>query len=266
MDRFNKTEELGKYDTAINIIGSLKDVSVVFKAITAHFNSSDSVDKLINRRNEFNLRTEKSRKRIEASINKTFLSFINKDHEEFIQAIFHDAVPVKDQELFLLWHFALNNRLFREITTNVFQKIYYSGRVVISTNDITAYLKELLSKQDDVQPHWSEKTIKIIGTKYLAFMSKLNFLTLERAKSFQHIRPSSEALVIFLYFMKLLAPSTHNILANNLLPIGFVAQEDLQERLKKLSQKGLFNMNFNGVDLNIELIHSYKEICNVLYD
>jgi len=50
------------------------------------------------------------------------------------------------------------------------------------------------------------------------------------------------------------------------LPISFIPYEDIQDRLKKLSLKGLFNMNFNGVALNIELIHSYKGICDVLYN
>jgi len=44
----------------------------------------------------------------------------------------------------------------------------------------------------------------------------------------------------------------------------FIDKSDIQERLKKLSLKDYFNMDFNGVDLNIELTHSYKGICDVL--
>ena len=97
-------------------------------------------------------------------------------------------------------------------------------------------------------------------------MSKLEFLSPERVKSFKHISPSSEAQVLFLYFAKLLSPSASNILTNELLPISFVPSEDVQDRLKKLSLKGFFNMNFNGVALNIELTHSYKGICDALYN
>ena len=42
------------------------------------------------------------------------------------------------------------------------------------------------------------------------------------------------------------------------------SNKEYQERLKKLSLKGYFNMDFNGVELNIELTHSYKGICDVL--
>ena len=85
-------------------------------------------------------------------------------------------------------------------------------------------------------------------------------------KSFRHIRPSSEAQVLFLYFAKLFAPNMGNILINEFLPLSFIPQEDILERLKKLSLKGFFHMNFNGVALNIELTHSYKGICDVLYN
>ncbi len=97
-------------------------------------------------------------------------------------------------------------------------------------------------------------------------MSKLGFVSSGRIKTFSHIRPSSEAQVVFLYFAKLYSPNASNILNNELLPIRFIPSDDFQERIKKLSLKGFFNMNFNGIALNIELIHSYKGVCDVLYN
>jgi hypothetical protein len=96
-------------------------------------------------------------------------------------------------------------------------------------------------------------------------MTKLGFLSGKRTKTFEHIKISAESLVFFIYFAQIFEPQNKNILVNKMLPLSFVPIEDIQERLKKLSLKGFFNMNFNGVALNIELIHSYKEICNVLY-
>lgn len=69
MERPNNTTDLGAYNTAINVIGGLKDCSVIFKAIDSHFSQSDSLKELVNQRNEFNLRTEKSCTRIERVIN-----------------------------------------------------------------------------------------------------------------------------------------------------------------------------------------------------
>lgn len=266
MERRGNTKDIDDYNTAINVIGGLKDCNVIFKAINSHFSQSDSFKELINQRNEFNLRTQKSRTRIEHEVRKSFLQFKNKEHQDIMQELFKDRVPLQDKELFLVWQFSLNNRLFREISSLVFIKTYYSGRASISKDDITAYLKEFLCHNKTLQINWSEKTINMLSTKYLNLMSKLGFMSLGRVKSFKHIRPSSEAQVIFLYFAKLFSPNTCNILTNELLPISFMQKEDIHARLKKLSLKGFFNMNFNGVALNIELTHSYKGICDVLYN
>jgi hypothetical protein len=266
MERLNNATELGVYNTAINVIGGLRDCTVIFKAVDSHFSQSDSLKELVNQRNEFNLRTEMSRTRIEREVRKSFLQFENEDHQELIQGIFSERVPLQDKELVLVWQFALNNRLFRDITSRVFVKTYYSGRASISKEDIIAYLKEFLQQNESLQISWSENTINTLSTKYLNLMSKLGFLSTGRVKSFKHIRPSSEAQVLFLYFAKLFSPSASNILTNELLPISFIPSVDIHDRLKKLSQKGLFNMNFNGVALNIELTHSYKGVCDALYN
>jgi hypothetical protein len=266
MEHLNNTSQLGVYDTAINIIGGLRDCSVIIKAIDSHFSQSDSLKELIYNRNEFNLRTEKSRARIEREVRKSFLQFKNKDHQELIQGIFRESVPLHDKELVLVWQFALNNRLFREITSNVFVKTYYSGRASISKDDISAYLKEFLLQNESLRISWSEITINTLSTKYLNLMGKLGFLSTGRVKTFKHIRPSSEAQVLFLYFAKIYSSSASNILTNELLPISFIPSEDIQDRLKKLSLKNFFNMNFNGVTLNIELTHCYKGVCDALYN
>lgn len=266
MEALNKTSELGVYDTAINVIGGLKDCSVLLKAIETHFSQSDTLKELVTQRNEFNLRTERSRTRIEREVRKVFLKFLNLNHQDLIRGIFCEGVPLQDKQLFLIWQFALNNRLFREITSRVFAKTYFSGRASITKEDIIAYLKEFLSQNESKPISWSENTINTLSTKYLNLMSKLGFVSSGRIKTFSHIRPSSEAQVVFLYFAKLYSPNTSNILTNELLPISFIPSEDLQDRLKKLSLKGFFNMNFNGVVLNIETIHSFKGVCDVLYN
>lgn len=266
MERLTNTAGASDYNTAINVIGGLKDCTVIFKAIDSNFSTSDTFKELVNLRNEFNLRTERSRTRVEREVRKAFLQFENEAHEELIQKIFSERVPLHDKELILVWQFALNNRLFREITSNVFVKIYLSGRVSITKDDITAYLKEFLLLNRTLQLNWSESTVNTLSSKYLNLMSKLGFLSSGRVKSFINVRPSSEAQVLFLYFAQLLPASSSNILVNELLPLSFIPQEDIQDRLKKLSLKGFFNMNFNGVALNIELIHSYKGVCDVLYN
>lgn len=266
MDTNDKLFENETYDTSINVIGGLKDFSIIMRVIEAYFSNNDSVGELIHKRNEFNIPTEKSRKRIESALVNGFLRFKDDNHKDLLQEICSKNLPLQEKELILLWQFALNNRLFREITSNVFIEVYNSGRTIITKDDIKAYLKECLMQKETYQFKWSEVTIDTLSTKYLNIMSKLGFLSTGRIKSFQNIRPSSEVQIIFLYFAKIYDFNNSDILSNELLPISFIHPDDLKEKLKKLSLKGFFNMNFNGITLNIELIYNYKGVCNVLYN
>ena len=253
------------YDTTIKDIAGLKDYSSIFNVLEAYFKQPNSTNALINDENEFDIRTTKTRNKVNWAINKTILKLINEDHRDLVGEIFQDRTPQQDKKFAFFWHFCLNNRLFREITINVFTKVYFSGREQLSKEDIIAYIKDISDKNDPSKPSWSEDTIYRLATKYLSLMTKFDFVTSGRIKSFNHIRPSTEALILFLYFSKLYAPNVTNIMENELLPTCFISVEDIQSRLKKLSMQGFFNMSFNGLALNIELTHSHKEICNALY-
>lgn len=262
----NFKDEPGSYDTSINVIGGLKDMNYIFKAFDSYFSSNDSFNDLIKERNELNLRTQKSRIRIERGIRLGFLQFKGHEHKDLIQCIFKKNTSPQDKELILFWQFALNNRLFREISIRVFSRVYFSGRTSLSKDDIKAYLKDFLSEGGKPGISWSESTINTLSTKYLNLMTKLNFLTSGKIRNFKHIKPSSEAQILFLYFAKLNQPDVNDILKNEMLPLLFIPKEDIQKRLKKLSNKGYFNMEFNGVNLNIQLTQSYKGICDVIYN
>jgi hypothetical protein len=265
MTELNNTIELVDYDTTINVVGGLRDCGVIYRTIESYFNEDDSLKDLISGRNEFNLRTERSRTRVERAMKRAFLNFNNQNHRDLIQSVFLGNASIQEKELILFWQFALSNRLFREISSKVFVNAYFSGRTCISKDDIIAYLKDFLNQNKPLSLNWSESTINTLSTKYLNLMTKLNFLEGARRKSFRNIKIPAEPLTLFLYFAKLHDPGNSNILINDMLPLSFVGSEDLVERLKKLSLKGFFNMNFNGVALNIELTHSYQKICNVLY-
>ena len=265
MEKSSNKITCDNYDTSINVIGGLKDSSAIYRAIKSYFSEDDTLDELISERNEFNLRTERSRMRVKRAIKQTFLQFKNQEHKDLIQSLFQSNISLPEKELILFWQFALSNRLFREISSKVFIKAYFSGRISLSKDDIIAYLKEFLTQSKQLKLDWSESTINSLSTKYLNLMTKLNFLEGVRTKSFRHIKTSGESLVLFLYFAKLYDPENSNILQNDMLPLSFVAPEDIKDRLKKLSLKGFFNMNFNGVIMNIELTHNFKGICDALY-
>jgi len=266
MTELTTTTHPDDYDTTINIIGGLRNCGNIYKAIESHFNEADTLQNQISERIELNLRTERSRIRVKRAIKRTFLQFKNQDHRDLIQGIFQHNVSLPERELILFWQMSLNNRLFREISCQVFAKVYFSGRTILPKDDITAYLKEFLHQNKQLDLKWSESTIHTLSTKYLNLLTKLNLLEGARKKALRHLKITSKSLVLFLYFARLYEPDKRNILQSGLLPLSFVEQGDIRERLKKLSQKGMFNMNYDGVALNIELIHSYKGICDALYN
>ena len=86
------------FDTNINIVGGLKDYSVIYKTIESYFSDNDSVKDLIISRNELTLRTERSRIRITRAINSSFLRFFNEKHKEsgLIKLMHPDGVYTKE--------------------------------------------------------------------------------------------------------------------------------------------------------------------------
>lgn len=88
--------DLSTYNTAINVIGGLKDCRVIFKAIDSHFSQSNSLRELVNQRNKFNLRTEKIRTRIGREVRKAFLQFKSEGHQDLVQGTLTDWVPLQD--------------------------------------------------------------------------------------------------------------------------------------------------------------------------
>ena len=263
MEQLNNTTDLGVYDTAIKDIAGVQEIATFYR-LFEEMTSLGSLSPEVLNQLLSGIRTEKTRAKISWAINKTLLQFYNEDHLALVADFFSRGAEHDDLRFVFFWHFVLTNRLFREISVKVFARVYYSGRVSISQNDIIPFIKEI--KDEAGAPIWSDNTIYRIATKYLSFMTKLNFVTSGRVKSFKHIRPSSEAQVLFLYFARTFSPNTSNILKNDLLPISFIPLEDVQDRLKKLSLKDYFHMNFNGVTLNIDLTQSYKGICDVLYN
>ena len=250
-----------KYDTVINVIGGLENLGIIFDSLEACLsiqNGNEAAPMA-------NLRTEESSGRVERMLKAVVNAFRNDNHRDLISSLIKSQVPAQDREIVLFWHLALNNRLLREISTRVLAKAYLSGRGGLRKDDIVGYVKDFLGRNESLKLDWSETTIDRLGSKYLNLMSKLNLLSGGRTKSFHAIRLSGEAITIFLYLSSIHQPEQRNILAHELVPLCFIPPDDLAARLKKLSTRGAFAMEFNGVALNIDLTLPYGELPHVLY-
>jgi len=254
-----------QYDTSINVIGGLQDLSIIDQAFQYFFTHGESVGSIIPKEN-FDLRTERSQQRVERGIRSGFLQFRDSQHKSLIHGLTNKSLPLQDRNLILFWQFALNNRLFREISESVFIQVYYSGRAVLPKEEIIAFIKEIIHQNPDLDLGWSEITILTLARKYLNFLTKLGFLEGAQKKFFTNIPVSTEAIVSFLYFAKIADPKQRNMFKNSFLSLSMIPKDDMVNRLKRLSIRGYFEMDYNGVDLNLNLTHSEKEVGDVLYD
>jgi hypothetical protein len=244
-----------KYDTEINVLGGLASTSELLEAETYGLESLVGA----------NLRTFESRGRVGRTIRTAVLQYRSDEHAGLIQNFFSSLAPTPDREKVFFWHLALNNRLFREVSTGALAKAYFAGRAGIKKDDILGYLKECVMRSEDFDLEWAESTIDRLATKYLNLLTKLGFLSGSRSKTFVPIRLSGEALTLFLYLARIHQPEHRNLFKHDLLPLCFVSPDELVERLKKLCQNRAFSIEFSGNALNFDLLLPINELPHVLY-
>jgi hypothetical protein len=253
------------YNTDINIIGSIPDYHLIYKALPMLYDKDDNLNKILVTDNEFNLRTEKSRKRFLSVLGS---AFVNEDDSvnKFIGSLLREkAVDDKAKAIIIFWVFSINNQLFSELNNNVFLKYYYQGRAELSSNDVVAYIKDVISRSPELKDKWSEITIKTIASKYLTVLKKLNLLEGTRKKTFCFVRVSDELIVCLIHIYSILNQQGSNFLEHDFSKWLFVSQESLLERLKKIGKKDWIKMNYTGTSLRVESAFDTNNIIDGLF-
>jgi hypothetical protein len=240
------------YNTDINIIGSIPDYTIVYKAINLHSQTQDALEDSIIKNNDFDFRTQKSRKRFVAALYSAFINFKNPHHKELIENIFSSELSLSTKQLTLFWQFSLVNPLFYEINKDVFVKNYFSGRVSFAKEDIVAYIKELISKKPQLKEKWSELTIQTIASKYLTILKKLDLLEGTVKKTFKHIQISNESLLVFIELALAVEPDLGDFFKSKYLPLIFMSKESFLQRAKELAMKDSIELSYNGTALKLE--------------
>lgn len=241
-----------KYNTDINIVGSIPDYHLIYKALPLLISKDDKLIQILVKDNEFNLRTEKSRKRFLSVLNS---AFVNEDGaiNEFVGEIIGSKdVDDKSKAIFLFWVFSINNELFRELNNLLFLKYYYQGRAEFPAKDVEAYLKDLINRTEELQGRWSENTISTIASKYLTVLKKLNLLEGTQKKSFCFIRISDELIVCLIHIYSLINLQGANFLDHEFSQWMFISKDSILERLKKIGKKDWIKMNYTGSSLRVE--------------
>jgi hypothetical protein len=253
------------YNTDINIIGSIPDYHLIYTALPLLVKRKEELQKILVTDNEYNLRTEKSRKRFLAVLNTAFISSNQSVNNIAVQAIVYLKNDETAQALILFWLFSINNQLFYELNRDVYLKSLFQGRAELPKGDVLAYLKDLVSRNPELKDKWSESTLDIIASKYLTTLKKLNLLEGSHKKSFRFVRMSDELYALFLHLYTQLERPSSNALEDEFMKFSFIAPESLVDRLKKIGKKGWINMSYTGASLSIESAFQENDIIDGIF-
>ena len=139
-------------------MGSIPDYNVMLDYI------SDTYGITSESNGAFEFRTEKSFKRFVAAIEACVLKFENEDHKSmFFEAIGNKDYTIQERLIVLFWQLTYSNSLFSRITSDVFMKSVYAGRVTILAEEITSFLR-YIKETEPGELQWSDDTLKISGS------------------------------------------------------------------------------------------------------
>ena len=112
------------YNTDINIIGSIPDFHLIYMALPLLIDKPNELQNILVTNNEFNFRTEKSRKRFLSALNSAFINKSNSINELSGSLIDFYKNDESSQAIILFWLFSFNNRLFFELNRDIFLKYF----------------------------------------------------------------------------------------------------------------------------------------------
>ncbi len=229
------------------------------------YDKNDTLNKILVTDNEFNFRTEKSRKRFLSVLSSAFVNHNNEVNNLTATIIEHLSNDEKSQSLVLFWLFSLNNQLFYELNRDLFLKYYFQGRAQFPKDDIIAYIKDLISRNNDLKGKWSDITIDTIASKYLTILKKLHLLEGTQKKSFSLVRVSDELLAVFVHLYGMIDVDDTIVSKDDFLAFSFVSKESQLDRFKKIGKKDWIKMNYSGDKLMLEGVYKINTIIDGIF-
>lgn len=234
-----------KYDSGVNILGSVPDYNVMLDYISDTYGVTDDST------GAFEFRTEKSLYRFISAIESCILKFKNDDHKKmFFEALANKDFSIQERLVVLFWQLTYSNLLFSKITAEVFMKAVYAGRVTITAEEITSYLR-FVKESEPGELNWSEETIKISGSKYLTIMKKLGLADGAIKKTIVHPVITNDLFVYFIRFIQTV--SGDKTLHNPYIVFSFSEEQNIIHRLKKIENIQYWDVTQIGNELTIDL-------------
>lgn len=256
MHNFVKFQQLKlNINTDINILGSIRDYNIV-SDLLRDSNGQHTKDSFY--------KTSKSFKRIRDAVLSTVIRFESDELGELAKNISNMEGFSDDLRMLLFWNSCVNNDLINYLNNNVYFPSFYSGRAVISKDEVSACLNELKNSEFELQK-LSQSTIEIISVKYLSLLSKFGLVKKGIKKIINHPYLNDKTFLYFIYWLKSIDDSS-NILKSNWLLYSFMEKDQFIEKVLKKRYRDYFTVQFTGDKLAIELLMNYQEIYNAKFE
>ncbi|HRN49162.1 BrxA family protein [Agriterribacter sp.] len=240
----------------INILGGLPD----FDLILHYLNRESSKFEYKPHYTYTSIKTDKSVKRFENAIVRTFLKHSDKNAELLIKSILSIEGLSSNGLVMLFWNASANNELLRYLNEHVYFPAFYSGKLTLKKEDVIACIKELRETELQIKG-WTIDTIETVGRKYLTFLKKLTLMEGSLKKVIVHPYLNDKAFVLFIYWLKAIE-ATPNILESSWLKYSFCERNVFLERSMQKKFSKYFQLLYTGDKLKIETTVPYE----IIYD
>lgn len=244
----------------------MQDYHMIHESLRSYFNDEDDLKKRFIEDNIFGIRTEEGRGRFYRGIKSSILTFHCDNHKDIYSSFFKSLDASLPYNLLVFWQLSLNNRLFQNITKELYLKYYFQGKTTVVGQDVFYYLQDLKQRDKDFEDqNWTKKTTEPVASKYLTVLRKLGFLEGVQKKQLLHVQVSDQELAVFAYLLIAIFGEGTNFLNHEFITFSFVSNDSFPERIKRLAKKGLIGMTYNGTKLTIHPTLEYKELADGIF-
>ena len=260
---------MSEYNTSINVLGSISDLNVIIETISSFKeNGLEATKKEFIEGNAFGFDITSSRKRFFSLIKKLYLKDSKETSNKFFINTIANPAPSNSfkRQLIYLETFRKND-LFKDIILNFIFDKYQENRRLVDTNELLQFLND--SGKGTKLEEWSESTVKIIASKFIAFMKKAGLFKKDEGRKSMMVftYPDQKMITYLVYLLKLNDLSDNEVYNSDIFKALMLTEDQKVELLKKGSLKGYYDFNFTGAkNATFELNFSREVIIDEIFE
>lgn len=264
---YTNSHFMEQINSDINIIGGIPDFGLIEAVLTqlATGKGDDALREMLVTSNTFDFRTESSRMRFLRAVKRSIAVYTTDNQKQLVECLFRANGLDNLKRRVVFWQLLAGNDLFRLICSDVYAKIYFSGRTTIVVEDIFAYLKDMQNCSEELKG-FSDVTLRTIASKYLTILKKFGLLEGRIKKKIVTVRLTQNEILFFIYFVFSMNISTHDVLRSPYRDFFFLEKRELTQALKNIKYMPFIDISSTGDVLAVQLKLSPQELIDALSD